>query len=449
MTRWLALLLVLCVLPARAEVVWRYDAQYQKGVLTAQATFAPGSNRELSVNDGCEPYVRDVQVLRNGHWVALHEQEGSWFLGPHDSRVRYRFLLQPAAQKLQDTDLLASFGDVLLADPGAFLLRPYRDDKGMLALQVSGGFVSGMPRIDGSWQLPIAQVPFGPDCAFGPLHVVPIDVTGATLDVAFVPGSLPLQDAEIVRWVQRKANAVANFYRHFPVKHALVLILATAGDDIEGKTMGSGGASITLMVGRNQSVEEIERSWTITHEMVHTAFPSVRRNHHWIEEGLATYLEPIVRVRVGELTPQKVWHDLVAGLPQGEPKRGDRGLDNTHTWGRTYWGGCLFCLLADVQIREQTHNQKGLGDAMRGILAAGGNISDDWPLQRCLKVGDEAVGLHVLEDLYAQMKDHPDPIDLDALWNQLGVTATGFSQGPLTNVRDAITRVDSKGSAAR
>ena len=34
----------------------------------------------------------------------------------------------------------------------------------------------------------------------------------------------------------------------------------------------------------------------------------------------------------------------------------------------------LFCLLADVQIHQRTHNQKGLEDALRGILAAGGNI---------------------------------------------------------------------------
>jgi hypothetical protein len=41
---------------------------------------------------------------------------------------------------------------------------------------------------------------------------------------------------------------------------------------------------------------------------------------------------------------------MVSGMPQGEPQRGDRGLDGTHTWGRTYWGGAMFCLLTDVEI---------------------------------------------------------------------------------------------------
>jgi hypothetical protein len=34
-------------------------------------------------------------------------------------------------------------------------------------------------------------------------------------------------------------------------------------------------------------------------------------------------------------------------------------------------------------------NQKGLEDALRGILDAGGNITHDWPLERALKVGDK------------------------------------------------------------
>ena len=52
----------------------------------------------------------------------------------------------------------------------------------------------------------------------------------------------------------------------------------------------------------------------------------------------------------------------------------DRGLDRTRTWGRTYWGGALFCLMADVEIRKQTGNRVGLQDALRTILSAGGSI---------------------------------------------------------------------------
>jgi hypothetical protein len=67
-------------------------------------------------------------------------------------------------------------------------------------------------------------------------------------------------------------------------------------------------------------------------------------------------------------------------MRQGLPEVGDRGLDLTHTWGRTYWGGALFCLAADVEIRRRTGNTMGLQDALRAINKAGGTIESEWRL---------------------------------------------------------------------
>src|SRR5262249_14455584 len=149
--------------------------------------------------------------------------------------------------------------------------------------------------------------------------------------------------------------------------------------------------------------------------------------HHWIEEGIATYVEPLARVRAGTLAPGKVWSDMVRDMPQGLPEPGDRGLDNTHTWGRTYWGGALFCLLADVEIRKRTGNGKGLEDALRAINHAGGTIEADWPLEHALQIGDQAIGSGVMRELYQKMATAPMPVDLPALWKQLGVERRGDS----------------------
>ena len=48
---------------------------------------------------------------------------------------------------------------------------------------------------------------------------------------------------------------------------------------------------------------------------------------------------------------------IIEAFVTGLPEPGDEGLDYTHTWGRTYWGGATFCLLADVRIRRETHNR--------------------------------------------------------------------------------------------
>src|SRR5260370_40094411 len=105
--------------------------------------------------------------------------------------------------------------------------------------------------------------------------------------------------------------------------------------------------------------------------------------------------------------------DLVRGMPQGLPQVGDRGLDHTHTWGRTYWGGALFCLLADVEIRRKTNNAKGLQHALRGILDAGGDIRKEWNLENDLRTGDRGVEENDLQPLYQKMKDKPVIVDLD------------------------------------
>lgn len=181
----------------------------------------------------------------------------------------------------------------------------------------------------------------------------------------------------------------------------------------------------------------------MTHEMVHLALSSVEREHHWIEEGLATYVEPIARVRAGELTAEEVWRDMVKQMPQGQPAAKDRGLDGTPTWGRTYWGGAIFCLLADVEIRKRTHNRKGLEHALRSVIKAGGTIDTEWGLARVLAAGDKAIGAPVLQPLYAQMKASPTPVDLDGLWRQLGVELRDgavifHDDAPLADVRKAI-----------
>jgi hypothetical protein len=187
----------------------------------------------------------------------------------------------------------------------------------------------------------------------------------------------------------------------------------------------------------------LRADWILTHELVHTALPSLADDQHWLEEGIATYVEPIARFQSGFLSKEQVWSGMVDGMPHGEPGSFDRGLDNTHTWGRTYWGGALFCLIADIRIRQQTKNAFGLQDALAAIVRAHGSIEDEWPIERVLAVADRKTGTTVLEDLYKSWRATPVEIDLAALWIQLGVRdgkdgVTFDKSAPLTSVRDTI-----------
>jgi hypothetical protein len=276
---------------------------------------------------------------------------------------------------------------------------------------------------------------------------------GATLQIDFAAGTLDLADDVIVKRVEMAAHAVVTYYGRFPVSRARILIVPVAdrSDLVHGTTWGDVGGwpgFTRIRLGQHTTAQELSEDWTITHELVHMAFPSLPDDQHWMEEGLATYIEPIARVQTGELTAKRIWHDMLDGMPKGEPQPGDEGLDRTHTWGRTYWGGALFCLVADVQIRVATHNRKGLEDALRGIVTAGGTIDHDWPLSRALDIGDTATGTHVLTEQYRSWSTSPVQVDLEKLWQQLGVHRSGeqieFSaSAPYAKIREAITTAKS------
>ena len=183
--------------------------------------------------------------------------------------------------------------------------------------------------------------------------------------------------------------------------------------------------------------------WVMTHELLHVVLPRLSHEHVWLGEGIPSYVEPIARVRAGLVTPEKVWGDLVEGMPQGLPEAGDLGLEATHTWGRTYWGGALFCLMADVTLREKTSGARSFDDVVRALVATGDDVETTWEIERVLDVGDRATGTTVLRDLYRRMALAPGTVDLPALWARLGVVVsagrvTFDDRAPLAAVRHGI-----------
>jgi hypothetical protein len=254
-------------------------------------------------------------------------------------------------------------------------------------------------------------------------EIAPLRIGGGTIDVSAEGGPCDLPTADLVHWVTVAARAVTSYFGRFPVARARVEIRIVEGKRgvLHGTSFGENGALSRMAVGQHSTVADLNDDWTMTHEFVHYGFPSVRHRHHWIEEGSAVYIEPIARAQIKQLTAERVWGDMVRDMPQGLPQPGDQGLDYTHTWASTYWGGAIFCLVADVRIREHTGNKKGLQDAFRAINHAGGNIEVDWPLDRALQIGDKATHGGTLMELYRQMGLQPMEVNLPALWSQLGV----------------------------
>lgn len=271
-----------------------------------------------------------------------------------------------------------------------------------------------------------------------------ISVPGAKIDITLPDQQMKLSQQDLLNWIKNSAETVAGYYGRFPVPHLTLKVRGGSGSGIRhGVTYPKDGGLIFVSVGDTSDVDDLRNDWVLVHEMIHLAFPSMADNHHWIEEGISTYVEAVARAQSGNLTPADVWKEFMRDMPKGQPASGDQGLDHTPTWGRTYWGGAAFCMVADVQMRERTHNRKGLQDALRAIKDHG-TISDDWEIEKALSIGDKATGTTVLMDLYKKMAGQPSPVDLDQLWQKLGIALQDGKvvfndKAPEAQIRQAIT----------
>jgi hypothetical protein len=255
------------------------------------------------------------------------------------------------------------------------------------------------------------------------------------------------RDSDMVeQWVRRSMRIVGDYYGRFPVPNLAIDIQPVAGTGVRhGRAIRTYPPTIRVTLGRDVTAAELLKDWILPHEMIHLALPEVGDEHLWLAEGLSTYVEGVARVQAGNLGSVEFWTDLMGQMPKGMPRPGDQGLDHTHTWGRTYWGGALFCLQADVEIHERTHNRFGLQDALRAIARASGGYLGEWSIDRVLQTGDEATGVHVLTDLYLRTRDQPAAPDLAGLWRRLGIDpSTDPAQldesGPGAALRAAITK---------
>ena len=249
------------------------------------------------------------------------------------------------------------------------------------------------------------------------------DLDGSRIGIEIVDAELRNKKDMLLEWIVYSAQTVHNYYGRFPVRSVHINVEAAAGPAVRfGQAFGGESPIIRVIVGEDITPQMLLRDWILVHEMVHLAMADVPRQHRWWLEGLATYVESIARAQRNYLSEDFIWRNFIERMPKGLPQSGDRGLDQTPTWGRTYWGGALFCLLADIEIRRLTDNDKSLREALRGMLDAGISMHTSATAMEVFEAGDHATGVAVLVPLYQKMKTAPYPIDLDALWLRLGVT---------------------------
>jgi hypothetical protein len=220
----------------------------------------------------------------------------------------------------------------------------------------------------------------------GANEIETLPVEGGQIQLFIEDKPFPLGSEPLEEWVSRSATIVANYYGRFPVAEVFLAIRGRPGRSVRnGSALGQAGAVINVNVGLSSRQQDLHRDWVLIHELIHLAFPSVPRSHHWIEEGLAVYVESIARSAAGELTAEQVWARL------------------------------------DIMTTSE--------------------------LRPVLQLADEVTGTTVLTDLYDDMRAAPQPEELESLWRDLGValdagTIVFDDRAPLAAIRQAITATD-------
>jgi hypothetical protein len=282
---------------------------------------------------------------------------------------------------------------------------------------------------------------------------IQLQLSASLICVVVDDSALNKEQPRLRAWIDRSARIVADYYGQFPAPLVVIRLQGMEGGGVNGgRTTNDAGLMIQMRVGHEATAETLAADWVLVHEMVHLALPEVGRTHNWLAEGLATYVEGVARAQAGNRAIADVWAEDRNSMPKGLPRAGEGGMDQSPTWGRTYWGGALYCLQTDVAIREQTANRIGLQTALRAILKETGGYGFERDIGDVLRIGDAATGTHVMYGLYQQIKARPQTPNLELLWTLLGVPNDPLTQpfddrAPLAAIRIAITAKPSSAAA--
>ncbi|GMV43789.1 MAG: hypothetical protein AMXMBFR64_55050 [Myxococcales bacterium] len=352
-----------------------------------------------------------------------------------------RFVTSLAVAGSTERPLVRRVGADVVLDPAIWLWRPEVLPEGAsvtLHLALPPGVGASVP-----WPFVVGQSgPYrlGPSAlrrpsrlALGALEQHVVKVTGGELDVAILDGRRRATDQGVRRWLLEAAHASTLVYGTLPADRVQVLVepvVDTSGWPVPfAEVLRGGGVGLHLRVAATATDEQLAGDDHMAlHSLAHLLLPRLGPDAAWLEEGIATYYQVVLRARAGARPPE----DAIARLDHGfrHARVQEAGISAVATRGKAgaepvgdaawhRWAGTAFALAADVRLRSMN-----TGDSLDGALASlrtccMGDVT--YTARQLVTLLDEATHTTVFSTLYEDAANTHGVPSLDRLYEILGM----------------------------
>ena len=183
--------------------VEKYSTEIVLQKFRGELTMLDGKNDGVfQVDDDAAPFVRQVEVTQGTEFRPATKGAASWVAACDSGcTLRYRFALREAADTLAEEDTAFASGDVLIAPPSTWLLRPGTELKNAdfeLSVEAGAGarFVTAFRPVPGDranlYRAAIGALDSASFAAFGPLRVSEVPAGDTTVQLALAEHGLNL-----------------------------------------------------------------------------------------------------------------------------------------------------------------------------------------------------------------------------------------------------------------
>lgn len=384
---------------------------------------------------------RYLSAPRRSSGAAVEQRDGAlladgWRAG---ECLEYRVDLAAIAAR-RDLEGGVKVGDDLVAAASLFMWRPRgleRAGAAEVSFEIPKGWSLSVPwaplddpphrrfRVGGtapSWPTMIAIGHFAEEAAVAGRGRVRTAILGEVDPVAY---------DKLHAFVLASANDVAgSLPRAFEVAPQLLVVpVPSQRASPFGMSLRGGGQGVVLLVNPAAEPAKLDRSWTLTHELVHVVHPYLGPEGRWISEGIATYYQNVLRARNGRISAQDAWDELDAGFARGRADHSDLSLaatsaemDESGHYMRGYWSGAALMLRADVALRTRKANPSSLDAALNAYLACCRAGPRGLEVDEFLAALDRAVGGDTFGALYRELAHSAEFPDLAAAYERLGIS---------------------------